>query len=245
MHLTVSQNPDELGKAAAKKAGEVLNKAIEKNGKARIVFSTGASQNETLAYLLREKVDWRKVEVFHLDEYIDLPLDHPASFRRYLKNRFLRFVEIGGVHFVNTEGEIAKNIATLTAEIRKAPIDLALIGIGENGHIAFNDPPADFETEDAYIAVTLDEVCKRQQVGEGSFTSVEEVPKQAVSMSVYQIMLSHTIISSVPDKRKATAVKHTLERDVTNQVPATMLKRHDDWYLYLDEESAAEIEHRP
>lgn len=243
MKFSIYKNPDALGQAAAKHAAETLRSAIEQNGKARIVLSTGASQNETLIHLLKEEVEWAKVEAFHLDEYVDLPGGerHPASFRRYLKERFLDHIDIGNVYFVQPEGHIAGNIAALTEEIRKEPIDLAFIGIGENAHIAFNDPPADFQTQEAYIVVDLDEACKRQQVGEGCFPSVEDVPDKAISMTVKQIMSCRTIISCVPDKRKAAAIKNTLEHDVTPEIPATMLKRHPDWYLYLDEQSASEV----
>jgi glucosamine-6-phosphate deaminase len=145
------------------------------------------------------------------------------------------------MHYVVVEGDVEANIAALTVLLRQAPIDLAFIGIGENAHIAFNDPPADFDTKEAYIVVELDEACKRQQVGEGCFPSIDAVPKQAVTMTVHQIMQAKTIVSCVPDKRKAQAVKLTLERELTNEVPATMLKRHADFHLYLDEQSASEL----
>lgn len=240
MKVKVFANPVELGQEAAKFSASVLNKAIAEKGSARILLSTGASQFETIKALAERKdIDWRKVEMFHLDEYAGLSMEHPASFRRYLKERFTKFVELQKAYFVETEGNILKNIAELTKEIRKQPIDLALIGIGENSHIAFNDPPADFETQEAYIVVDLDEKCKKQQVREGWFKTVDEVPKQAVSLTVHEIMRSKVILSCVPFKAKAEAIKLTLENDLSNMIPATMLKQHSNFNLYLDEDSAS------
>lgn len=239
MKVKVFQDSRELGKAAAAEAAAVLNQAIAAQGKARLLVSTGASQFDTFQALVTQKVDWRKVEMFHLDEYVNLPADHPASFRRYLKERFANLVRLGECHFVNTEGEIAKCIANLTAAIRKEPIDLALVGIGENAHLAFNDPPADFWTDAAFIVVDLDENCKKQQVGEGWFPTVAAVPGQAVTITVPQIMQSKVIISAVPHRVKANAIKLTLENEVTPEIPATKLKEHPQVTIFLDEESAS------
>lgn len=242
MKVKVLKTPGELGMKAASHAAEVLRKAITEKGSARLILSTGASQFDTLSALVREDVDWSRVEMFHLDEYINLPESHPASFRKYLKERFVAHVNLKKVHFVNGEGDIEKNIKELSEELRKQPVDLGLIGIGENAHIAFNDPPADFDTRDPYIIVTLDEQCKKQQVGEGWFKTLEDVPKQAISMSVFQIMQCRTIISCVPYKVKANAIKLTLENDLTNTIPATMLKKHNDITIYLDEDSASAVD---
>ncbi|MHA1279984.1 MAG: glucosamine-6-phosphate deaminase [Candidatus Helarchaeota archaeon] len=239
MQVRVLKNSIELGKEAAMFSGMVLNEAIAEKGKARIMLSTGASQFDTLKSLISQNVDWSKVEMFHLDEYVNLPLSHPASFRRYLQERFINFVNPGKIYFVNGEGDITRNIQALTKEIRKEPIDLALVGIGMNAHIAFNDPPADFETKDAYIVVDLNEDCKKQQVGEGWFPTVSDVPKQAISMSVFQIMQSKVILSAVPYKVKANAIKLTLENEVTSTIPATKLKEHPNVVLFLDEDSAS------
>ncbi|MGI6562228.1 MAG: glucosamine-6-phosphate deaminase [Clostridia bacterium] len=239
MNIVISKNPQELGKKAAKHTAELLNKAISEKGSARIVLSTGASQFDTLKELVKQDVDWSKVEMFHLDEYVNLSESHPASFRKYLKERFVQQVPLKKAWFVNGEGDVQKNIQELTDAIRQAPIDVALIGIGENAHIAFNDPPADFDTKEAYIVVTLDDDCKKQQVREGWFPTTDDVPKQAISMSVYQIMQSKVIISCVPYEVKAKAVKATLENDTTNRIPATILKEHPDFTLYIDEDSAS------
>jgi glucosamine-6-phosphate deaminase len=239
MEVKVYDTPAELGKAAADQAAEILGKVIAGKGHARIVLSTGASQFEFLEAFVKAELDWSKVEMFHLDEYVGLPESHPASFRKYLQERFVSRVPLEHAHFVNGEGDVAGHIRRLGEEIRKGPIDLALIGIGENGHIAFNDPPADFATREAYIVVDLDEDCKKQQVGEGWFPAVNDVPAQAITMTVHQILQSRTIISCVPHAVKANAVKNTLEHEITNRIPATILKSHPDWTLYLDIHSAS------
>jgi glucosamine-6-phosphate deaminase len=241
MNISISTNSSELGKAAATLAAEKMNEALILNGEARMVVSTGSSQFEMFQALVKEKVDWSRVEVFHLDEYIGLPLTHKASFRKYLYERFINLVPVKKFHSVDVEGNIADRLGNLTSEIRRKPVDLGLIGIGVNGHIAFNDPPADFKTHDAYIVVKLDDQCKMQQVNEGWFKSVKDVPDEAVSMSVWQIMQCNTIISVVPHLVKAYAIKKTLTSKLTNLVPATMLKQHSNWHLFLDQNSASEV----
>lgn len=241
MIISISTNAQELGLKASQLAAVKLNEAIKRNGVARMVVSTGSSQFETLQSLLSEKVEWESVEVFHLDEYIGLPVTHIASFRKYLYERFISKVRIKKFHSVDVEGDISEKIRNLTLEIRKKPVDLGLIGIGVNGHIAFNDPPADFDTREAYITVTLDDQCRLQQVNEGWFKTIVEVPGKAVSMTPWQIMQCKTIISCVPHKVKAVAVKNTLINNLTNLVPATMLKQHPDYHLFLDNDSASEI----
>jgi glucosamine-6-phosphate deaminase len=241
MIINISTNALELGLRAAQFAAGKLNEAIRQNGEARMVVSTGSSQFETLQSLLAETVDWERVEVFHLDEYIGLPVTHIASFRKYLYERFINKVRIKKFHSVDVEGDIAERIKILTLEIRKKPVDIGLIGIGVNGHIAFNDPPADFDTREAYIIVNLDDQCRLQQVNEGWFKIIEEVPEKAVSMTPWQIMQCKTIVSCVPHKVKAVAVRNTLINNLTNIVPATMLKQHQDFHLYVDNNSASEI----
>ena len=241
MEIRICKNSEELGKSAAKQVAQILKDCIAEKGSARIVLSTGASQFDTIKALVEEPgIKWECVEMFHLDEYVDLPVTHVASFRKYLQERFVDKVgTLKAVHFVDGTKEC---IAKLTEEIRKSPIDVGLIGIGENGHIAFNDPPADFDTKEAYIIVNLDERCKKQQMGEGWFATIDDVPKQAVSMTTYQIMQCQRIISCVPYKVKAEAVENTLKsKEVTNMIPATLLKTHPDFILYVDEDSAAGI----
>jgi len=241
MVINISADATELGLKAAQFAAGKLKEAIRQNGEARLVVSTGSSQFETFQSLLHEEVDWEKVEVFHLDEYIGLPVSHIASFRKYLYERFINHIRIRKFHSVDVEGDIDHKIKTLTLEIRKKPVDIGLIGIGVNGHIAFNDPPADFDTREAYIIVRLDDQCRLQQVNEGWFKSKEDVPARAVSMTPWQIMQCKTIISCVPHKVKAVSVRNTLINNLTNIVPATMLKQHPDFHLYLDNNSASEI----
>jgi len=239
MTIKIFENPVELGKNAAAYCAEIINDAIIRNGQARIVLSTGASQFETVKALTEVTIDWSKVEMFHLDEYIGLPESHPASFRKYLKERFLSNVCIRKAYPVDGEDDPQKVIACLTSEIRKEPVDLGLIGIGENAHIAFNDPPADFETEEAFICVTLNDTCKQQQVREGWFAAVDDVPGQAITMTVHQIMQCRHIVSCVPYAVKAKAIRDTLENRLTNTVPATMLKKHPNFALFLDKDSAS------
>ena len=247
MEIRICKDSKALGKSAAAHVAQVLRDCIKEQGYARIVLSTGASQFDTLSALVKEpEIAWDKVEMFHLDEYVDLPITHGASFRKYLQERFVDQIAanwpetpLGAVHFVDGTAE---SIAKLTEELRRLPIDIGLIGIGENGHIAFNDPPADFDTKEAYIIVNLDERCKQQQMGEGWFATIDDVPKQAVSMTTYQIMQCKKIVSCVPYKVKAEAIEKTLHADkTTNMVPATLLKEHDDLILYLDNDSASEI----
>lgn len=241
MEIRICKDPKALGASAAAYVAEAINAVIAKNGSARIALSTGASQFDTLSSLTQQKVDWSKVEMFHLDEYVGLPITHGASFRKYLQERFIDKLPcpMKAVHFVT--GDPA-DIPALTAEIRKAPIDIGLIGIGENAHIAFNDPPADYDTEEAYIVVDLDERCKQQQMGEGWFPTINDVPKQAVSMTVKQIMSCKEIVSCVPYPVKADAVKKTLQSEtVTNLIPATIMKTHENFMLYIDADSAKEV----
>lgn len=241
MKIYISNDANELGSESAALISAKLNEIIAARGEARIVVSTGSSQFEMFRELVMHNINWQKVEVFHLDEYIGIPISHKASFRSYLYDRFISLVPVRRFHSINVEGNIDNEISELTSSIRNKPVDLGIIGIGVNGHIAFNDPPADFDTRNAYIKVKLNKECKLQQVNEGWFGSPEEVPDMAVSMSVWQIMQCRTIISVVPHKAKADAVKLALSQSVNNMVPATILKQHSDWHLFLDRESAGGI----
>ena len=241
MYFSVEETHEALGAAAAKVIAEKTNAAIRRRGYARIVLSTGASQFDTIEALVQEKVDWSRVTVFHLDEYVGLPESHAASFRRYIKERFISKVHgLKEAVLVNGEGDVNKNIAELTIRLREDTIDVGVIGIGENSHIAFNDPPADLENREAYTVVQLDEACKLQQVGEGWFASVDDVPSEAISMTPYQIMLCGTIVSAVPFKVKANAIRRVLQSDhVDRMTPASLLKTHRDFYLFTDKDSAS------
>ena len=241
MEIKITNIPVELGQAAGKSGAELVRKAIALNGFANIILATGTSQFETLNQLIEEpEIDWSKVTLFHLDEYIGLPITHPASFRKYLKERFISKVpKLKGVNLIDGETDPTAECERLSALILAHPIDVAFVGIGENGHLAFNDPPADFETEKPYIVVELDEACRKQQLGEGWFPSLEAVPTKAISMSVKQILKSKAIICSVPDLRKAQAVKNTIENPVSNLFPATALQLHPNCTCFLDTASAS------
>jgi glucosamine-6-phosphate deaminase len=242
MEIIITKDRKELGKAAGHAAAVLIRRAISEKGSANIILATGTSQYETLNQLISEPaIDWNKVVMFHLDEYIGLPSSAKASFRNYLKERFIdRIPSLKAAHLINgDEADARAECSRLADLIRKHPVDVALVGIGENGHLAFNDPPADFVTEQPYIIVSLDEACRRQQVGEGWFHTFADVPKQAITMSIKQIVKSKHVICSVPDGRKAMAVKNSLEQAVSNLNPASILQLHSECTFYLDEASAA------
>lgn len=243
MKIEKYSTPLELGKAAGTLGAEWIKEAIAKKGEANIILATGQSQFETIETLVQDKsIDWSKVRMFHLDEYIGLPLEHKASFRKYLTERFIdKVAELKEAVLINGENDPEEERRRLEEQIRQHPIDVAFVGIGENGHLAFNDPPADFDVEDAYLVVNLDLQCRQQQMGEGWFNHVEEVPLQAISMSIRQIMKSDRIICAAPDRRKAQAVKDCLTLPVTNLHPASILQEHPDCVCFLDAGSAALI----
>jgi glucosamine-6-phosphate deaminase len=241
MEKYVFENPESMGAAAGEQAAKALKSVLKDKGFANIILATGTSQFNTLRTLVESPdIDWSRVTMFHLDEYIGIPISHPASFRRYLMERFISKVpELKAAHLIDGENDPAKECDRLSSLIQPVTIDLALVGIGENGHLAFNDPPADFETEEPYIIVDLDEACRKQQFGEGWFPSMNDVPKQAISMSIRQIMKSSMIICSVPDERKAAAVRDCLEKPVSNMHPAGILRQHPNCTLYLDKAAAS------
>lgn len=239
--VTLADKPS-LGREAAAAGAQLIRDTIRQRGVANIIIATGASQFELLAALVREpQIPWQKVTAFHLDEYVGMPLAHPASFRKYLWERFHRLlpVPLNQFHYIDAEADPQAECRRVGAIIREHPIDVAFVGIGENGHLAFNDPPADFETDDPYLVVDLDEACRRQQLGEGWFKTLEEVPRRAISMSCRQILKSRHVICSVPERRKAQAVMGTVQGPVTPQVPASILQQHPDATLFLDVESAS------
>ncbi|MCI0333271.1 MAG: glucosamine-6-phosphate deaminase [Planctomycetes bacterium] len=242
MNIQIMPNKDQMGKAAAAAGAKVIRQALADRGAANIIVATGASQFEMLAQLVVEPdINWHRVTGFHLDEYVGLAIDHPASFRGYLWQRFVSRLPLPlrAFHFLDGQGDAPAECHRVGDIIRSHPIDVAFVGIGENGHLAFNDPPADFETEEPYLVVNLDDACRRQQLGEGWFPTFDDVPKQAISMSVRQIMKSGTIICTVPDTRKAEAVRNAVEGDVTPKVPASILQRHKQCTLFLDKPAAS------
>ncbi|EJM98425.1 glucosamine-6-phosphate deaminase [Phyllobacterium sp. YR531] len=243
--IDIRQLPDKasLGAAAAKLGAEAIRAAISAKGKASIIVATGASQFEVLQNLVAaENIDWSKVTAFHLDEYVGMEISHPASFRKFLQERFVD--PLGGAvafHPINGEGDAAAEAERVSALITRHDIDVCFAGIGENCHLAFNDPPADFETDKPYIVVTLDEACRKQQMGEGWFPTLEAVPEKAISMSIRQILKSELIILSVPDERKSQAVKDAVQGKVDPMHPASIVQKHPNTVLFLEPHSASRL----
>ena len=239
MIVKVYDDKQRLGQSAAEHAAASLRRAIGELGSARIIAAAGASQFEFLeALTAMPGISWESVEMFHLDEYIGLPSGHPASFRRYLLDRLIRRVGIQKYHLLDGEGEPGEVIRQAGLELKSRQVDLAFVGIGENGHLAFNDPPADFETEEPFLVVELDEACRRQQVEEGWFRDIAEVPRRPISMSVRQILKASEILAIVPDARKAQAVRACCEGAISPLAPASILQQHPNTTLFLDRDSA-------
>jgi glucosamine-6-phosphate deaminase len=238
--LRIFEDKLELAEAAVVEAATAIRDAIKERGQARIVAATGASQFEFLAALTATTgIEWQKVELFHLDEYMGIPFSHPASFCKYLQDRLIDKTGITMLHLLNSAEDPAEIVRRASHAIASAPVDVTFAGIGENGHLAFNDPPADFETSNPYLIVDLDEACRKQQVGEGWFRDLSAVPRQAISMSIRQILKSKEIIAVVPDARKAPAVKACFEGPISPMAPASILRTHARATVYLDTQSAA------
>jgi glucosamine-6-phosphate deaminase len=240
MTIKVFSSKAALAQAAASHATATICDAISQRGQARIIAATGASQFDFLDALTKTAViDWNRVEMFHLDEYVGISDQAPASFCRYLRERLIDKVGLKKYHLLDGMQNPATVIARMSAEIRKSPIDIAFVGVGENGHLAFNDPPADFDTEEAYMVVDLNEACRRQQLGEGWFSTLADVPRQAISMTIHQIMKAEHVLCIAPDARKASAIKACFNGEVSPTAPASILQRHPNATIYLDKESAA------
>lgn len=240
MIVRVFEDKISLSAAAAEQAAAVVRRAILDRGRARIVVATGTSQLDFLNALTQvEHIDWRLVEMFHLDEYVGLPITHPASFRKYLLERLIHKAGVAQYHLLDGNGDPREVVRRVGESLRSAPVDIAFAGVGENGHLAFNDPPADFQTDEPYLVVELDEACRRQQVGESWFADISEVPRQAISMSVRQILKAKEIIAVVPDARKAHAIKLCLEGGISPMAPASILRTHPAATVYLDRESSS------
>jgi glucosamine-6-phosphate deaminase len=240
MNFKIFNKRDELGKAAADQSAVAIRRAIEERGSARIVAATAASQKEFLEALTSAPgIEWARVEAFHLDEYIGIPITHPGSFRKMLLEQLICKTGILKYHLLNGEGDADETVRIASAAVASAPIDIAFLGIGENGHVAFNDPPADFETEQPYLIVNLDEACRRQQVGEAWFSDLSHVPRRAISMSVRQILKAREIVAVVPGSQKAQAIAACFNGEITPMAPASILRNHPDATVYLDTNSAA------
>jgi glucosamine-6-phosphate deaminase len=240
VQLKIFEDKMGMAKSAAEYVASLLRRTIAANNRARIVTATGAAQFDFLDALTSAPgIQWDAVEMFHLDEYVGLPATHPASFRKFLLDRLINKTGITKHHLLNPGANPEEVADRVGEELNSAPIDLSIVGIGENGHLAFNDPPADFETEKPYLIVDLDEACRRQQVGEGWFKSLEEVPRRAISMSVRQILRAKEIVAIVPDSRKAQAVKCCFEGRISPLAPASILRMHPHATIYLDKNSSA------
>ena len=240
MQANVLRSKLDVGGAAARHAAQSLLRVLGHSETARIIVATGASQLDFLDSLTSiPGIDWQRVEMFHLDEYIGIPATHAASFRKYLMERFILKTGIRRYHLLDGEQDPADVIRVIGRELKSAPVEIAFVGIGENGHLAFNDPPADFETDEPYLIVGLDEACRRQQVTEGWFGTISEVPLRAISMSVKQILKANEIIAVVPGARKARAVKACLEGQISPLAPASILRTHSNTTAYLDTDSAS------
>jgi glucosamine-6-phosphate deaminase len=241
MLLKVFGDRTTLGRAAADQAAAAIRSALAQRGRARIIAATAASQREFLDALTSAKgIDWTKVEAFHLDEYIGLPISHPGSFRKMLLEQLIRKTGINRYHLLDGDAaDPAEVVREVGHDLASAPVDVAFLGIGENGHLAFNDPPADFETEQPYIIVSLDEACRQQQVGEAWFADISQVPKHAISMSVRQILKAREVLAVVPGRQKAKAVKACFAGEITPMAPASILRQHANATVYLDKDSAS------
>ena len=242
MNYRIFSNKVESGATAAANGAALIRQAIAERGRAVIIVATGASQFEMLTTLIQQPdIAWDKVTAFHLDEYVGLPITHPASFRLYLWQRFVSKlpVPLAAFHYLNGENDPHLECARVGALIQPETVDVAFVGIGENGHLAFNDPPADFETKQPYLVVELDDACRQQQYGEGWFPTFDAVPRQAISMSIRQILKSRAIICTVPDERKAAAVKACLEGPISPLAPASILREHAACTVYLDPPAAS------
>lgn len=241
--VRVFQSKTGLAHAAAEHAADSLKRLLRDFTTVRLLAATGASQLEFLSALTKEPgVDWTRVELFHLDEYVGIGHDHPASFARYIKERIIDPLGIVKFHLLDGLRDPYEMADEMSDELASAPVQLAFCGIGENGHLAFNDPPADFEATDPYIVVDLDEACRRQQAGEGWFSSLDEVPKRAISISILWLLKSAEILCVVPDRRKAKAVKACLEGPLSPLAPASILRVHPNAHIFLDVESAELLE---
>jgi glucosamine-6-phosphate deaminase len=242
LKINIHKTKQEAGVAAATLGARLIRKALAERGQANLILATGASQFEMLASLVKvPDIAWNRVTCFHLDEYVGIPITHPASFRKYLWERFASQLPLplAAFHYINGEDDAQAECKRVGALLRQHPIDVCFAGIGENGHLAFNDPPADFKTKQPYLVVNLDDTCRKQQLGEGWFKTLAQVPNQAISMSIQQILKSRAILCTVPDMRKAQAVKDCLAGKVTPMHPSSILQRHKATWCFLDQESAS------
>jgi glucosamine-6-phosphate deaminase len=243
LRVEIFGTKEEMGREAALFVSEKLNKAIKERGSASLILGTGASQYPLLDVLLKEEIDWTKISLFHLDEYIGLSDQHPASFRKFLRERVAKKVNPQNVYYLNGDAEdITSEIKRYGKLLQDHPVDVACIGIGENGHIAFNDPAvADFRDPEYLKVVEMDRACRMQQVGEGWFPTIDDVPATAVTLTIRAIMDAKALCCSVPDERKSTAVYNALSGEISTACPASILRNHDNAVLFLDRFAAKKV----
>lgn len=245
--VEVFSSPQEMGEAAAQRAASLITEAVRRNGTARIIAATGNSQIPFVESLVWQPVPWGAVELFHMDEYVGMSDEHPASFRRWIRTRLTEKIHPKASYYIagdapDLDGEIQRYAELLTA----APIDVAFVGFGENGHIAFNDPPvADFSDPLLVKKVTLDEACRQQQAGEGHFPDLASVPREAITITCPGLFRAGAWVCCVPERRKAQAVKNALEGPISEACPASLVRTHPNTYVYLDRESASLLTDRP
>ena len=234
----------EMGKAAGTAAAEKSKEIIAKKGVVNMIFAAAPSQNETLAALVEaEGIDWSKVNAFHMDEYIGLAPDAPQGFGNFLKDRIFSKLPFKSVNYIYAEGETSEETcARYTKLIKENPIDIVCLGIGENGHIAFNDPwVADFNDSEVIKRVALDDVCRQQQVNDGCFKAFDEVPEYALTLTVPTLFNADYLFCTVPAKTKVEAVYKTVNNEINEDLPATIMRRHDNAIMYCDKDSGALI----
>ena len=244
MNINIVQTSKEAAAQAAIKGGDIICSAQRHQKKVRIILATGTSQFLVLENLIKNPgINWRNCEIFHLDEYIGLTSNHPASFVRFIKERFISKVPpVAHFEYINgASTNLEQELLRLNKSISTNAIDIAFVGIGENAHIAFNDPPADFQTNTPFIRVSLDQKCREQQVGEGWFNRLADVPLEAITIIIKQILKSKSIICTVLEDRKATAVKEAIEGPHSNLCPASALKRHPNTHYFFDSDAAGQL----
>lgn len=244
MDVRIYRNVEEMATAAAELAARKLLQCIAEKERVSFMAATGVSQLAFISALTRHsEVDWHKTTMFHLDEYVGLPETHTASFRNYLREHLVNIVHPGQTHFIDgNASDLVGECTRLTKLVSEHGLDVAFVGIGENGHLGFNDPPADFDTQKIFEIVQLTETCRAQQVHEGWFPNIEDVPREAVTITIPGIMRAESIICNVPESRKAVAVKNAIAGSITPMCPASILKKHSDAMIFLDRDSSSMLD---
>ena len=245
--IEVYDSPEAQGKAAGQRAAQLIREAIKQRGRARIIAATGNSQVPLVEALVTEQIEWPKVELFHMDEYVGIRATHPSSFRSWIKTRVADKVHPHVTHYLSGDAaDIDREIERYSQLLLAAPIDLAFVGIGENGHIAFNDPPvADFHDQLTVKRVTLDQACRRQQSGEGHFPDLASVPEEALTVTCTGLFRAESWVCCVPEARKAGAVRNALEGPISESCPASLIRQHPGTHVYLDTDSASLLAREP